>query len=130
MHLTRKCKQAIPIQAWTGHFGSRKLRLPEFLDNRHMKAARLALRTGRLYPARRYPWHSFLLVAEPPPGHSQLKIPMTPSVIVRPAAAQDRNQLRHRVLHLASYKHKLCIWHVGLIFIVPTCRLRGLSNMH
>ena len=30
---------------------SRKLRLPEFLDNRHMKVARLsALNTGHLYP--------------------------------------------------------------------------------
>jgi hypothetical protein len=31
--------------------GSRRLRLAEFLDNRHMKVVRLsALRTGRLYP--------------------------------------------------------------------------------
>ena len=34
---------------------------------------------------RRYLWHSFLLVAESPPSHSQLKIPMSPMVIVRPA---------------------------------------------
>jgi len=39
------------LQAWTGPEGSRRLRLPEFLDNRHMKVVRLsALRTGRLYP--------------------------------------------------------------------------------
>jgi hypothetical protein len=36
--------KAIPLQAWTGHEGSR------FKDNRHMKVVRLsALRTGRLY---------------------------------------------------------------------------------
>jgi hypothetical protein len=41
---------------------SRRLKLPEFLDNRHMKVAMLsALSTGRLYHSRRYPWYSFLL---------------------------------------------------------------------
>jgi hypothetical protein len=44
---------AIPIQAWTDPEGSRRLRLPEFLDNWHMKVARLsALCTGRLYAPR------------------------------------------------------------------------------
>jgi hypothetical protein len=48
--LTRKGK-AFPPQACTGHWGFRRLRLLEFLDNRHMKVVRLsALRTGRLYP--------------------------------------------------------------------------------
>jgi len=38
--------KAIPLQAWTGPEGSRRLRLPDF-----MKVVRLsALRTGRLYP--------------------------------------------------------------------------------
>ena len=38
--------KAIPLQAWSGPEGSRRLRLP---DNRHMKVVRLsALRTGRL----------------------------------------------------------------------------------
>jgi hypothetical protein len=44
---------AISLQAWTGlsrPFGSRRLRLPEFLDARNKKVVRLsALRTGRLY---------------------------------------------------------------------------------
>ena len=31
--------KAIPIQAWAGPYSSRRLRLPEFLDNRHMKVA-------------------------------------------------------------------------------------------
>ena len=43
--------KAKPLQAWTGPEGSRRLRLPEFLANRHRKVARLSpLRTGRLYP--------------------------------------------------------------------------------
>jgi hypothetical protein len=41
----------IPLQTWTGPEGSRRLRLPGFLDNRHMEVVRLsALRTCRLYP--------------------------------------------------------------------------------
>ena len=38
------------------------------LGSRHMKVLRLsALRTGRLLPPRKYPWHSFLLEAESTP---------------------------------------------------------------
>jgi hypothetical protein len=41
--------KGIPLQAWTIPLGSRKLRLPEFLDSRYMKEARLsALHTYRL----------------------------------------------------------------------------------
>jgi hypothetical protein len=43
------------VQAWNGPSGSRRLKLPEFLDNQHMKVARLSvLRTGRLYPQGRF----------------------------------------------------------------------------
>ena len=43
--------QGILVQSYTGHQGSRRLRLLEFLDNRHMKVETIsALRTGRLYP--------------------------------------------------------------------------------
>ena len=41
--------KAIPLQAWTGPEVSRRLRLPDFQDNRHMKVVRSALRTGRIY---------------------------------------------------------------------------------
>jgi len=45
--VSKKVK-AIPLQAWTGPEGSRRLR---FQDNRHMKVVRLsALCTGHLYP--------------------------------------------------------------------------------
>ena len=43
--------KTIPIQAWIGPYGSRGLRLPEFLDSRHVKVVRLSvLSTGRRYP--------------------------------------------------------------------------------
>jgi len=42
---------------------------PRFQDSRHMKVVRLsALRTGRLYPHRKYSWYSFLFEAESTPG--------------------------------------------------------------
>ena len=45
----RKYGKAIPLQAWRGPEGSRRLRLPDFKTNRHMKVVRLSvLRTGRL----------------------------------------------------------------------------------
>jgi hypothetical protein len=41
---------AISLQAWTGPWGSRRLRHSEFLDNRHMKVVKLSvLRTDRFY---------------------------------------------------------------------------------
>jgi len=47
-HIMKGKGKAIPIQAWTGSEGFRSLRLPEFLESRHMKVARLsAQRTGR-----------------------------------------------------------------------------------
>ena len=43
--------KAVPLQTLTGPRGSRMLRLPEFLDNWHMKVVRLsALSAGSLYP--------------------------------------------------------------------------------
>jgi len=43
--------KAIPLQAWRVPGVSRRMRLPDFKTNQHMKVVRLsALRTGRLYP--------------------------------------------------------------------------------
>jgi hypothetical protein len=42
-------KEAIPLQAWIGPEGSKRLRLLELLDNQHMKVVRLLdLRTSRI----------------------------------------------------------------------------------
>jgi hypothetical protein len=64
------CK-AIPLQAWTGPWGSRRLRLVEFLENRHMKMVKVsALRTGRFYPPRKVPGTHFCYRMSRPHGHS------------------------------------------------------------
>jgi hypothetical protein len=48
--------RAALLHVWTGTQSSRRLRLPEFLDNRHTNVARLsALRTGRLYAPEKIP---------------------------------------------------------------------------
>jgi len=44
-----KCK-AVPLQAWSGPEGSRKLRLPDFVTTAQDGGRLPALRTGRLYP--------------------------------------------------------------------------------
>jgi hypothetical protein len=51
--------------------GFQEAEAPRFVDNRHVKVARLSfVLTGRLYFTR-YPWYSFLLDAESTPqGHS------------------------------------------------------------
>lgn len=39
----------VKIKAWTDRQGFGRLELPEFVDSPHMKVARSALRTGRVY---------------------------------------------------------------------------------
>jgi hypothetical protein len=53
----KKRGKAIPLQAWTGPGGSRRL-TPRFHDNRHKVVRLSALRTGRFYPPRKYSWYS------------------------------------------------------------------------
>ena len=60
--------KGIPLQAWTGHEGSMRLRLPDF---KTMKAVRLsALHTGRLYPPGNIPGTHFWGRPSRPQGHS------------------------------------------------------------
>jgi len=45
------CKgKAVPLQAWTGPEGSRKLRFPDFVTTAQDGGRLSALGTGRLYP--------------------------------------------------------------------------------
>jgi hypothetical protein len=98
---------ARPLQACTGLWVSRRLRLPEFLHSQHMKVVRLlVVRTGRLCPPEiplvlvsvRRRVHPRAIVR--PEGLNQSKIPMTPSGIDLASfwlVAQSLNQLHHHV---------------------------------
>ena len=73
----KEVKQSIPLQAWTGPEGFRRLRL--ILDW-HMKVVRLsALCTGRLYPPENIPGTHFCERLSQ--GLCNWKIPVTPSRI-------------------------------------------------
>jgi hypothetical protein len=54
--------QINPITGLDRPWGFQEVEAPRFQDNRHIKVVRLsALRTGRLYPPRKYSWYSFML---------------------------------------------------------------------
>jgi len=63
--------KAKPLQAWAGPQGSRRLRSPEFPNNRPLKVVSLsALGTGRFYPPGNIPGTHFCQRLSPPPhGH-------------------------------------------------------------
>ena len=42
--------KAVPLHAWTGPEGCRKLKLPDFMTTAQDGGGSSALRTGRLYP--------------------------------------------------------------------------------
>jgi len=61
----KKKGKAVPLQAWTGPEGSRKLRFPDFVTTAQDGGRLSAPATSTL---RKYSWYSFLLEAESTPG--------------------------------------------------------------
>jgi len=62
-------RQSNPFTGLDRPWGFQEFEAPRFQDNRHMKVVILsALRTGRLYPPRKYSWYAFLLESESTPG--------------------------------------------------------------
>jgi hypothetical protein len=110
-------KKAVSLQAWRGPWGSRSLRLPEFLDNQHMKAPPspstkevtivLLSDSGSVDP-------SSLMR---PKRKYQCKIPLTPSAFQ--LAEQCLSLMSHRLPHPNSnpytkkyFSFSLVFWHV------------------
>ena len=75
---------AVSLQAWTGPEGFRELMLPDFVTTAQDGDSLSALRTGRIYPTRKYSRYSILLEAESTPGpqcdrKESMKNPLTPA---------------------------------------------------
>ena len=60
--------KAVPLQAWTGPKGSRKLKLPDFVTTAQDGGKVVSLTHRPPLPPRKYSWYSVLLEAESTPG--------------------------------------------------------------
>jgi len=55
--------KAVPLQAWSGPEGSRKLRFPHFMTTAQNGGKVVSLTHRPPLPPRKYTWYSFLLEA-------------------------------------------------------------------
>jgi len=60
--------KAVPLQAWSGPEGSRKLRFPDFVTTVQDDGKVVSLTHRPPLAPRKYSWYSFLLEAESTPG--------------------------------------------------------------
>jgi hypothetical protein len=58
----------VPLQAWSGPEGSRKLRFPDFMTTAQDGGKIISFTHRPPSPRRKYTWYSFLLEAESTPG--------------------------------------------------------------
>ena len=69
MNMTYKGKGiSVPLQAWSGSEGSKKLRFPDFMPTAQDGGKVVSLTHRPPLPPRKYSWYSFLLEAESIPG--------------------------------------------------------------
>ena len=105
-----------PLPSWTGPQGFRNLRIPEILDNRHMKMARLsALFSDCLYPQGKISGTHFCQRLSRIQGHSatgRIKSMKNPNyhngnrVRDLPACSVVPNEMRHRVTLYYKLRHR------------------------
>ena len=110
----------IPLQAWTGPEGSRRLKLPDFKTIGTWKRQGCQPYASAAFnPPSKFSWYSFLLEAESTQGQGlrKRKIPVTSSGI-QPATfrlvAHCLNQLRYRVpptAYSAEVKEGVQLYH-------------------
>ena len=60
--------KAVPLQAWSGPEGSRKLRFRDIMTMAQDGSKVVSLTHRPPLPSRKYTWYSFLLEAESTPG--------------------------------------------------------------
>ena len=60
--------KSVPLQAWSGPEGSRKLRLPDYMTTAQDGGKAVGLTQRPSLPSRKCTWYSFLLEAESTPG--------------------------------------------------------------
>jgi len=60
--------KSVPLQAWNGPEGSRKLRFPDFVTTAQDGGKVVSLTHRPPLPPRKYSWYSFLLEAKSTPG--------------------------------------------------------------
>ena len=63
-----KNQQAVPLQAWSGPEGYRKLRFPDYMTTAQDGGKVVSLTRRPPLPPRKCSWNSFLLEAESAPG--------------------------------------------------------------
>ena len=59
--------KAVPLQAWSGLEGSRKLKFPDFMTTAQDGGKVVSLTHRSPFTPRKYTWYSFLLEAESTP---------------------------------------------------------------